>query len=183
MKRSQSGQCQSGSDLPPHPITNNEERITASLSSRSSALVALLFAGVLCVAPAFALSLSLSPEDEAARDVALQWLRVVDSGNYKDAAALMSEQVRGSRDWANYFAAHRAPLGRVNSRKIAEVKHASTVPGDPELRPHAIMRFKTSFERPPSSAYGVASKPVAIEEVVMTKMSCCWEVWGYSITQ
>jgi Protein of unknown function (DUF4019) len=123
------------------------------------------------ICSAQALPLSLSPDDEAARDVALQWLRVVDSGNYKDAALMMSEQVRGSRDWANYFAAHRAPLGRVNSRKIAEVKHASTVPGDPELRLHAIIRFKTSFER----------KAAATEEIVMTKMGCCWEVSNYRV--
>lgn len=120
---------------------------------------------------ALALPLSLTPEDEAARDVALQWLRVVDSGNYKDAALMMSEQVRGSRDWANYFAAHRAPLGRVNSRKIDEVKHASTVPSDPLLRPHAIMRFKTSFE----------SKTAATEQIVVTKMGCCWEISGYEV--
>jgi Protein of unknown function (DUF4019) len=120
---------------------------------------------------ALALSLSLSPADEAARDVALQWLGVVDSGNYKDAALLMSEQVRGSRDWTKYFAAHRAPLGRVNNRQIAEVKHASTVPGDPEVRLHAIVRFKTSFEH----------KAAAAEEIVLTKMGCCWEVMGYEV--
>ncbi|HET9857261.1 MAG TPA: DUF4019 domain-containing protein [Chthoniobacterales bacterium] len=119
---------------------------------------------------ALALSLSLSPADEAVRDAALQWLRVVDSGNYKDAALMISEQVRGSRDWANYFAAHRAPLGRVNNRKIDEVKHASTVPGDPEVRPHAIFRFKTSFQ-----------SKAATEEIVMTKMGCCWEVSGYEV--
>ena len=134
-----------------------------------------------CVITCSSSALSLSPEDEAARDVALQWLGVVDSGNYKDAALLISEQVRGSRDWTKYFAAHRAPLGRVYNRRIAEVKHASTVPGDPELRLHAIVRFKTSFEHPPSSNYGAASKPVVIEEVVMTKMGCCWEVMGYEI--
>ena len=125
-----------------------------------------------CAVVCFALAAPITPDDEAARDVALQWLRVVDSGNYKDAALMISEQVRGSRDWANYFAAHRAPLGRANNRKIAEVKHASTVPGDPEVRPHAIMRFKTSFEH----------KAAATEQIVMTKMSCCWEVSGYSIT-
>jgi hypothetical protein len=121
---------------------------------------------------ALALSLPLSPEDEAARDVALQWLGVVDSGNYKDATLLISEQVRGSRDWTKYFAAHRARLGRVNNRKIAEVKYASTVPGDPEFRRHAIVRLKTSFEH----------KVAATEEIVLTKMGCCWEVSGYSIT-
>ena len=136
---------------------------------RFAAVFALAWAGA---CSALALSLSLSPADEAARDVALQWPRVVDSGNYKDAALLISEQVRGSRDWTKYFAAHRAPLGRVNNRKIAEVKHASTVPGDPELRLHAIVRFKTSFEH----------KAAATEEIVLTKMGCCWEVCGYSIT-
>jgi hypothetical protein len=134
------------------------------------------------VCSALALSLSLSAEDEAARDAALQWLRVVDSGSYKDAALQMSEQVRGSRDWANYFAVNRAPLGRANNRQIAEVKHASTVPGDSEVRPHAIIRFKTSFEHPPSSTYGMASKAAATEEIVLTKMGCCWEVSGYTIS-
>jgi hypothetical protein len=124
-----------------------------------------------CAGACSALALSLSPEDEAARDIALQWLGVVDSGNYKDATLLISEQVRGSRDWTKYFVAHRAPLGRVNSRKIAEVKHASTVPGDPEFRRHAILRFKTSFEH----------KVAATEEIVLTKMGCCWEVWHYSV--
>jgi hypothetical protein len=124
-----------------------------------------------CAGACSALALSLSPEDEGARDVALQWLGVVDSGNYKDAALLISEQVRGSRDWTKYFAAHRAPLGRVNNRKIAEVKYASTVPGDPEFRRHAIVRFKTSFEH----------KAAATEEIVLTKMGCCWEVMGYRI--
>ena len=135
---------------------------------RFAAVFALACAGA---CSALALSLSLSPADEAARDVALQWLGVVDSGNYKDAALLMSEQVRGSRDWTKYFAAHRAPLGRVNNRRIAEVKHASTVPGDPELRLHAIVRFKTSFEH----------KAAAAEEIVLTKMGCCWEVMGYEV--
>jgi hypothetical protein len=69
----------------------------------------------------------------------------------------------------------------VNNRKIVEVKHASTIPGDPEVRLNAIIRFKTSFERPPSSTYGVASKPSATEQVVMTNMGCCWEVSGYKI--
>jgi hypothetical protein len=136
---------------------------------RFAAVFALACAGA---CSALALSPSLSPDDEAARDVALQWLGVVDSGNYKDAALMMSEQVRGTRDWANYFAVHRAPLGRANNRQIADVKHAKSIPGDPELRPHAIMRFRTSFER----------KAATTEEIVLTKMGCCWEVSGYTIS-
>ena len=124
----------------------------------------------ICAFPA--LALTLSKDDEAARDAALQWLQSVDSGNYKDAALMMSERVRGAKDWLNYFITGRAPFGRVNKRHIVELKHASTVPGDYELRQHAIIRFNTSFEH----------KPAVIEEVVMAKMGCCWEVGGYSIT-
>jgi len=115
--------------------------------------------------------LTLSADDEPARVAALQWLGVGDSGNYQDAALQITEQGRGSQDWLKYFAAHRAHLGRPNNRKIAEVKHASTIPSDPVLRPHAIMRFKTSFER----------KAIAVEEVVVTKMGCCWEISGYAV--
>jgi Protein of unknown function (DUF4019) len=129
-----------------------------------------------------ALALSLSADDEHARNEALQWLQVVDSGNYKDAALMISENVRGSQNWANYFATHRRLLGRVNKRQIVELKHASTVAGDPEARQHDIIRFKTSFERPPSSGSGMAGKPVTMEEIVMAKMGCCWEVCGYKIS-
>ena len=122
---------------------------------------------VICSAPA----LTFTKDDEPAEQAALQWLRVVDSGNYKDAALLIADHARGSQDWLKYFAAHRAPLGRLNKRQLIEVKHASTIPSDPVLRPHAIMRFKTSFER----------KAIAIEEVVVTKMGCCWEIFGYTI--
>ena len=140
----------------------------SSVDKTFAALVLL----VVCAIARIAFAASLSAEDAVTRDAALQWLQVLDSGNYKDATLLISEDVRGSRDWVNYFAAHRAPLGRVNNRRIAEVKHASTVPGDPELRLHAITRFKTSFEH----------KPIAMEEIVMTKIGCCWEIFGYTIS-
>ena len=123
------------------------------------------------VGTAVALTLSLSPTDEAVRSAAMQWLQVIDAGNYKEAALMISDYARGSRDWSDYLAAHRAPLGHVNKRQLIGVKHASTIPSDPVLRPHAIMRFKTSFER----------KAIAIEEVVVTKMGCCWEVSGYAV--
>jgi hypothetical protein len=119
-----------------------------------------------------ALALTLSTDDEAARQAAVDWLRVVDSGNYKHAALVMSEEVRGQQDWLSYFNAQRAPLGSVNKRQIGEVKHASTIPGLPGVRNYVAVRFKTSFE----------GKPVATEEVVMAKMGCCWEVAGYRIS-
>jgi hypothetical protein len=57
---------------------------------RRAALVLL----VLCAIAQIAFALTLSPNDEAARDGALQWLRVVDSGNYEEAALQMSQEIR-----------------------------------------------------------------------------------------
>ena len=120
---------------------------------------------------ASAWALTLSRDDDHAREAALQWLQVVDSGNYKDAARMISEQVRVTRDWANYLSANRGRLGRVNKREIVEVEDRSTIPGAAEIRRYDTVRFKTSFER----------KPAAFEEVVTAKMGCCWEIFGYEI--
>jgi Protein of unknown function (DUF4019) len=118
-----------------------------------------------------ALALTLTPEDEAARQAAFDWLQVVDSGNYKHAVLLMSEEVRGQQDWLGYLNTQRARLGGVDRRQLGDVKHASTIPGLAGVRKYLLIQFKTSFER----------KPVSTEEVVMAKMGCCWEVSGYSI--
>ena len=127
-------------------------------------LAVISVSALICSAPA------LSPEDGSARDAALQWLQVIDSGNYKDAALMLSDYVRASRDWPNYLATQRAPLGRAKNRQIADVRHAAIVAGDPETRQHAILRFKSWFER-----IG------AMEEIVVAKTGCCWEVCDYKI--
>ena len=118
-----------------------------------------------------ALALTFSPDDDHAREAALQWLQVVDSGNYKDVALMISESTRARQDWPNFLESHRAPLGRLKQRKIVEVQHRSTIPGAGEIRQYAVIRFKSSFEH----------KPVAFEEVVTARMGCCWEIFGYEI--
>ena len=135
---------------------------------RRDALIGLLLPFALMCSPN---ALASSPDDEGAREAALQWLQVVDSGKFEDATLQMSQEVRPLRDWPNYFAAHRAPLGRANKRQVAEIKRASTIPGVPGARNYKIIRFKTSFEH----------QPAATEEITMVKMGCCWEVAGYKI--
>lgn len=135
---------------------------------RRAAFLGLLGA---CVVGVSATAVSLSPEGEAARQAAFDWLQVVDSGNYKHAVLLMSEEIRGQQDWLGYFNAQRARLGGVNKRETGEVKHTKAIPGLAGVRNYVVIEFKTSFER----------KPVGTEEVVMAKMGCCWEVVGYSI--
>jgi len=46
------------------------------------------------------------------------------------------------------------------------------VSGIPDVRRYYLVRFTTSFER----------KPAAIEQVTIAKIGCCWEVFGYTIS-
>ena len=120
-----------------------------------------------------ALALTLSADDQAAREAAMQWLQVVDTGKYTDAAQMMSQEIRDQKGWRDYFVKRRAALGRASRRHVFEVKHTSTIPGAVGVGKYAVLQFKTSFER------GAA----AIEQVVMARMGCCWEVFGYSIAE
>ena len=120
-----------------------------------------------------ATALTSSSDDQAARDAAMQWLKVVDSGKYDDAAQMMSQEIRGQRDWRSYLAKHRAQLGAANKRHLVEVKHRSTIPGAVDVRKYATVRFQTSFER----------GSLATEEVTMAKLSCCWEVFEYKVEE
>ncbi|HLW34626.1 MAG TPA: DUF4019 domain-containing protein [Chthoniobacterales bacterium] len=117
-------------------------------------------------------ALTLSKDDELARDAAVQWLQLVDAGRFDEAASQGSTEVRSFDQWLNYFAVHRGPLGRANKRKIIEVKHTANLPGLPDVRRYAMIRFKTAFER----------NPAATEEVVLAKIGCCWEIFGYAIS-
>ena len=118
-----------------------------------------------------ALAVALSRNDEVARDAAVQWLELIDAHRFEEAASQGSQEVRSFENWKNQFATQRGPLGRANKRHLVELKHTAVVPGVPEVRRYTIIRFKTSFER----------RAAAIEEIVLTKMGCCWEIFGYTI--
>lgn len=118
-------------------------------------------------------ALALSEQDKEDKTVVLNWLADVDAGKYGEASAQVAAEVHSFDEWVNYFKTHRAPLGRVNKRQFVDVKHTSIVPGIADFRPYHVVRFKTSFERAPD----------AIEEIVMTKMGCCWEIVEYKISE
>jgi len=117
-------------------------------------------------------ALTLSAEDEGAREAARQWLQVVDSGNYNDATLMIAQEVRDTRDWRKYLADHRSPLGRARKRALKEEKRVTSIPEIPGARNYEQLRFKTSFER----------KAIAMEQVTLLKTGCCWEVVGYKIS-
>lgn len=127
-------------------------------------------------------AVTFSKNDELARDAAVQWLELIDAHRFEEAASQGSQEIRSFDQWMNYFAVHRGPVGRANKRKVIEVKHTANLPGLPDVRRYATIRFKTAFEHPPPSASGVASNPGATEEVVLAKIGCCWEIFGYTIS-
>jgi hypothetical protein len=140
------------------------------------------------VAGVCAITEAARPDDEAARNAVVQWLQLVDAGRYEEAAAQGSQEVRAFEQWVNQFKTQRASLGRVHNRQFAEIKHTAIVSGVPDVRRYCVVRFKTSFEHPLSVRAGlalnsgVASKPSATEEIVLTKIGCCWEIFGYTIS-
>lgn len=115
---------------------------------------------------------TLLTRDEAARDRAIQWLQLIDAGRYDEAASEASLEARALEQWMNHFKMQRAPLGRVNKREFVDARHTSVFPGVPDVRQYHVLRFKTSFEH----------KPTAIEQVTISKMGCCWEVYEYKIS-
>ena len=119
-----------------------------------------------------AFALTLSKNDEIARDAAVQWLQLVDAGRNDEAASQGSSEVRSFEQWQKYFADHRALLGRVNKRQFVEIKRTAIISGVPDVRRYYVVRFRTVFERP----------PVAMENITIAKIGCCWEIFGYTIS-
>jgi hypothetical protein len=146
---------------------------------KRTAFCAVFFASALAYE---ARAAALSKDDEVARDAAVQWLQLVDADRNDEAASQASAEVRSFEQWQKYFADHRASLGRVNKRQFVEIRRTAIISGVPEVRRYYVVRFRTAFERPASSTSGAASKPVAIENITIAKIGCCWEIFGYTIS-
>ena len=130
-----------------------------------------LFASIAVTHSAF--SLTLTKNDELARDAALQWLQLLDGGRLEEAASQGSTEARSFDQWRDYLTSSRPSFGRLTKREVFELKHRPTFPNAFQVRKYYVLRFKTSFER----------RAGAIEEVVLAKIGCCWEIFGYSIAE
>ena len=134
---------------------------------KRAALLGLLIAiTVVCDA------LTLSKAEELARDAAVHWLQIIDAGRYDEAASQGSTEARSFDQWRAYLSAQRASQGRLNKRELIEMKHRPTFPAAFQVRKYYVLRFKTSFEHHPGET----------EEIVLAKIGCCWEIFGYKIS-
>ena len=114
----------------------------------------------------------LPTNDDAAPAAAVKWLQLLDAGRVEEGASQGSQEVRSFEQWLNHFKIQRVALGRINKRHLVELKRSAIISGLPEVRRYFIVRFKSSFER----------KPTAIEEITISKVGCCWEVYEYKIS-
>ena len=130
-------------------------------------LVTLCVAGLIYSASAA----SLSKNDEAARDAAVQWLQLIDAGRYEEAASQGSQELHSFEQWLNYLKNQRESLGHVNKRQVIAIKRTALVSGVPEVRRYFLVRFTTAL----------VGKPPVAEQIALSKIGCCWEIFGYTI--
>ncbi len=112
--------------------------------------------------------------ETAARSAALEWLQLVDAGNYAQswstASALFRQQVSEAQ-WQSAAMGVRAPLGAVKSRRVMSADFMTVLPGAPAGQ-YVVVRFDSSFEHRSS----------AVETVTPMKDSDGkWRVSGYYI--
>lgn len=92
------------------------------------------------VAPADAL--------EDAKSASLEWLELVDDGDYGDSWDEAAELFRGAvgRDqWERQVGGVRGPLGDVESREVISATPRTSLPGAPD-GDYVVIQYRTRFE-------------------------------------
>ena|SRR5207302_145583 len=136
-----------------------------------------MFSPVVIAAAIFLASASgmqaISADDQVARETAQRWLKLLDSGNYKQAYAALvprRQATLGEDNVVGFARARRMPLGHPRSRSLLESKRTRVLIGNPNGE-YEDVAFKTSFEH----------KAEAVERVVLTKETGTWQVLAYKI--
>lgn len=112
-------------------------------------------------------------DSKAAELSALQWVALIDQGNWKGSwneASNMFQQAVTADGWASQVNPVRSPLGAVASRQLHDVKAYDKLPGAPDGE-YRIVTFTTDF----------AEAPASVETVVMVQEASAWKVAGYFI--
>lgn len=110
---------------------------------------------------------------EEAREAAMAWLALVDSGRYGeswDDAAPYFQKAVSRESWEKQVAAVRKPLGAVGSRSFLGAQATKELPGAPD-GDYVVIQFRTSFDNKASS----------IETITPMKTDSGWRVSGYFI--
>lgn len=113
------------------------------------------------------------PAETEATSAARQWVALLDGerwdANWRAAGAIFRAQLT-SAQWATTIRPVRQPLGRASSRTLRSAVRTKTLPGAP-LGDYQLLEFQTRF----------ATKPDAVETVVLSREQSGWRVDGYFI--
>jgi hypothetical protein len=113
-------------------------------------------------------------QKSAAQKSAVQWLALVDAGEYADSwktAAGYFQTAITQDQWGHTIAGVRGPLGDLVSRKLKSANYTKSLPGPPDGE-YVVLRFDTSF----------ANKEAAVETVTpRLDVDGTWKVSGYFI--
>lgn len=152
--------------LQAHRIVAVAGEIMTVKDSAISAFCATLL--ISCVA------FSQTPAEKAAEESASKWLGLVDRGEYPaswDEAAQYFKSALSKQEWAEKVKAVRAPLGKINSRKLKSATYKTSLPGAPDGQ-YVVIQYDSSFEH----------KKSAVETVTpMMDKDRQWRVSGYFI--
>lgn len=125
--------------------------------------------------PAFSAAPQSRPKPEdLAKQPAESWLALVDAGkyadSYRDAAESFKQRVSKGQ-WESTAKAVRAPLGRLQSRKLKSITYKTSLPGAPDGQ-YVVLQYDSLFEH----------KQSAVETVTpMLDKDGTWRVSGYFI--
>jgi hypothetical protein len=129
--------------------------------------------GALSLVVCYSFASAASETDSQAREAALQWLAMIDAGQYTKAYHAVVPRLRNSgseEQWNRWLRFHRAPLGRAQARQFLRVQHTHTALGLPDGN-YMEIGFKTSFEH----------KAVGAEWVRLSSEAGRWQVCNYRI--
>ncbi|MFE8108245.1 DUF4019 domain-containing protein [Sphingomonas melonis] len=120
-----------------------------------------------------AASATARPTETDASSAARSWAALLDGGQWDAswrAAGSMFKSQLTSAQWATTIQSVRQPLGRVSSRTLQSVVQTKTLPGAP-AGDYQVLQFQTRF----------ATKPDAVETIVLARENGSWRVSGYFI--
>jgi hypothetical protein len=111
--------------------------------------------------------------EKEVRAAALEWLALVDAGDYAPAYAMEPARLRTAATEEQFIRSmegRRAPFGRVLSRSFIGAAYTRKLTGSPDGRYESIL-FRTSF----------AHKTLAAERVILSYESGRWRVVDYRL--
>ncbi|MDQ7729949.1 DUF4019 domain-containing protein [Halomonas sp. SpR8] len=128
---------------------------------------------VFCLVCFLIFSQPLLAASDAEIESAVQWLEVIDSGEYEESwnltGSLFQDQLSASQ-WVQALVQVRQPLGDIKSREVSSSSSASSLPGAPDGE-YIVITYASNFE----------NESNATETVTLRQEDEEWRPVGYFV--